>query len=178
MQNEINFIVDTSSPKSLLPAHLYADQAEPSNGYNLSGPDGHSLQIFGTIKLLISFADMPGSIQHEIIVVNTTHAILGINILRKMGVTIDLTSNSVTFPNGKLNADQALPAPPEVDYDVTSCHDILHLLPNVTSGQFFKRNLTLPFEHSFKVTGPPFSHAAQKMSPEKQRVLDRQLDDM
>ena len=99
MQNEINFIVDTASPKSLLPAHLYGDQAEPSNSYNLSGPDGHSLQIFGTIKLLVSFADMPGSIQHEFIVVNVTHAILGIDILRKMGVTIDLSSNSVTFPN-------------------------------------------------------------------------------
>ena len=178
MQNEINFIVDTASPKSLLPAHLYGDQAEPSNSYNLSGPDGHSLQIFGTITLLVSFADMPGSIQHEFIVVNVTHAILGIDILRKMGVTIDLSSNSVTFPNGKLNADQALPALPEIDYDVTTCLDILHLFPNVTSGQFFKGNLTLPFEHSFKVTGPPFSHAARKMSPEKQRELDRQLDDM
>ena len=41
-----------------------------------------------------------------------------------------------------------------------------------------KGNLTLPYEHSFKVTGPPFSHAARKMSPEKQRKLDRQLDDM
>ena len=62
MQNEINFIADTASPKSLLPAHLHGDQAESSNSYNLSGPDGHSLQIFGTIKLLVSFADMPGSI--------------------------------------------------------------------------------------------------------------------
>ena len=62
MQNEINFIVDAAFPKSLLPAHLYGDQAEPSNSYNLSGPDGHSLQIFSIIKLLISFADMPGSI--------------------------------------------------------------------------------------------------------------------
>ena len=156
MQNEINFIVDTASPKSLFPTHLYGDQAEPSNSYNFSGPDGHSLQIFGTIKLLISFADMPGSIQHEFIVVNVTHAILGIDILRKMGVTIDLSSNSVTFPNGKLQADQALPALPEIDYEVTSCHDILHSFPNVTSGQFFKGNLTLPFEHSFKVTDPRF----------------------
>ena len=64
--------------------------------------------------------------------VNVTHAILGIGILRKMGVTIDLFSNSVTFPNGKLNADQAMPALPEVDYDVMSCRDILHLFPNVT----------------------------------------------
>ena len=51
---------------------------------------------------------MPGSIQDEFIVVNVTHAILGINISRKMGVTIDLSSNRVTFPNGKFNADQAL----------------------------------------------------------------------
>ena len=115
---------------------------------------------------------MPGSIQHEFIVVNVTHAILGIDILRKMGVTIDLTSNSVTFPNGKLHADQALPALPKIDYDVMSCHDILHSFPNVTSGQFFKGNLTLPFEHSFNVTGPQFSHEARKMSPEKQREWD------
>ena len=40
MQNEINFIVETASPKSLLLAHLYGDhQAEPSNSYDLSGPD-------------------------------------------------------------------------------------------------------------------------------------------
>ena len=178
MQNKINFIVDTASPKSLLPAHLYEDQAEPSNSYDFSGPDGHLLQIFGTNKLFISFADMSGSIQHEFIVVNVTNAILGIDILQKMGVTIDLTSNSVTFPNGKLHADQALPALPEIDYDVTSCHDILHSFANVTSSQLFKGNLTPPFDHSFNVTGPPFSRSARKMSPEKQRKLDRQLHDM
>ena len=59
-----------------------------------------------------------------------------------------------------------------------TCQDILNLFPKVTSGEFFNGKLSLPFEHSFSITGPPFSHAARKMSPEKRRELDRQLDDM
>ena len=86
---------------------------------------------------------MSGSIQHEFIVVNVTHAILGIDILRKMGVTVDLFSNSVTFPNGKLTADQALPALPEVDYEVTSCQNILHSFRNVASEKSYDLPLDL-----------------------------------
>jgi len=33
----------------------------------------------------------------------------------------------------------------------------------------------LPIEHCFNVVGLPFAHAARKMSPEKQRELDRQF---
>ena len=54
----------------------------------------------------------------------------------------------------------------------------MNLFPKVTAGEFFNGKLTLSIEHTFSVSGPAFSHAARKMRPEKQRAIDRHLDDM
>jgi len=179
LHNEINFIIDTASPTSLLPARLYQDHADPHDAAcNLFGPDGRPLHTFGSLELILSFADLPNQIKHKFFVVNVDKPILGLDALRKLGATIDLFSNSISFRKAQQSLDQSVPPLSNLNYGEMTCQDILNLFPNVTSGEFFKGKLTLPFEHSFTITGPPFSHAARKMSPEKQRELDRQLDDM
>ena len=52
LNNEINFIVDTASPASLLPARLYKEHADLSDtGPDLLGPDGRPLRMFGSVEL-------------------------------------------------------------------------------------------------------------------------------
>ena len=142
------------------------------------GPDGRSLHTFGSVDLILSFADSPHQIRHKFFVVDIDQPILGLDALRKLGVVIDLSANLISFPASRQSLHQSFPLLANLPYDQMTCQDIFNLFPKVTSGEFFNGKLSLPFEHSFSVTGPPFSHAARKMSPEKQRELDRQLDDM
>ena len=144
----------------------------------LFGPDGRFLQNFGSMDLILFFADSSHNIKHKLYVVDVDQPVLGRDVLRKLGVVIDLSTNLISFPKTKQSFYQPIPLLVSLQYDQMTCQDILNLYPHVISGKCFHEKLTLPFEHSFGVTGPSFSHAAQKMSPRKQRELDRQLDDM
>ena len=60
LHNEINFVVDTTCPKSLLPSRSYLTNVDLyKSECHLFGPDGRSLQTFGSIDLILSFADSP-----------------------------------------------------------------------------------------------------------------------
>ena len=120
---------------------------------------------------------MPRQVKHKFYVVYVNQAILGVDALRTLGVCLDLATSSISFKNNEQSADQSLPPLSLLNYSKLSCEDILNLFPKVTAGEFFNGKLTFPIEHTFSVFDPAFSHAARKMSPEKQRALDRHLDD-
>ena len=179
LNNEINFIVDTASPASLLPARLYKEHADLfDTGPDLLGPDGRPLRMFGSVELLLSFADLPRQVKHKFYVVNVNHAMSGMDALRTLGVGFDLATSSISFKNNEQSADQSLPPLSLLNYYKLSCEDILNLFPKIAAGEFFNGKLSLPIEHTFSVSGPSFSHAARKMSLKKQRAHDRHLDDM
>ena len=58
--NDIFFVVDSAYPKSIVPATPYLDQAKGgSNITSLFESDGHRLEVFGTLNLLLNFEQMP-----------------------------------------------------------------------------------------------------------------------
>ena len=98
LPNDINFIVDTASPKSLLPAQSYLTQADPyKSARHLFGPYGRSLQTFCSIDLILSFAYSPHQIKHKFFVVDVNKQILGLDVLHKLGLVMDLSTNLICF---------------------------------------------------------------------------------
>ena len=103
LHNDINFMVDTASPKSLLSAQSYLTLADPykSASHLLFEPNGRSLQTFGSIDLILSFVYSPHQIKHNFFVVKVDRQILGLDVLRKLGVVIDLSTNLISFSKTK-----------------------------------------------------------------------------
>ena len=126
------------SPKSLLPARSYATHADTTNELEcqLFGPDGRSLHNFGSVDLILSFADSPNQIRHKFFVVDIDQPILGLDALRKLGVVIDLSANLISFPASRQSLNQSFPLLANLPYDQMTCQDILNLFPKVTSGEF------------------------------------------
>ena len=122
LNNEINFIVDTASPASLLPARLYKEHADHSDtGPDLLGPDGRLLRTFGLVELLLSFAELTRQVKHKFYVANVNQAILEMDALRTLGVCLDLAASSISFKNNEQSADQSLLPLSLLNYYKLSC---------------------------------------------------------
>ena len=168
----ISFIVDTASPRSIVPADIFRDQANDDvSTRSLFASDGYSLAVFRTVTLTLNFEQLSGPhIDHTFIVADVQCSILGNNFLSKHGAIVYVKNKTVTFAKAT-NADSTVPHLTPLNYDKFFHDDILQLFPNVTSGEFFTAKTILPIEHTFTVSGPPFARAARKL-----RQLDYMLD--
>ena len=81
-QNNIFFSVNTASPKSILAAGIYRDQAVIQSGTcSLFASDGHSLNVVDTVSINLKFNQISDCIQHTFIVTDVCCAILRNDIL-------------------------------------------------------------------------------------------------
>ena len=80
--NNIVFIIDTASPKSLIPSNRYTCVTNP-DPCTLFAADGHPIQQSGVIELTLHFQEFPNKqFTHSFIVANIKHAILGLDFLK------------------------------------------------------------------------------------------------
>ena len=112
-----------------------------------------------------------------LLVANVQCPILGYDLLSELNAIIDVKNKSVTFSASScLGSASSTLAP--LDYNNLTCDDVIKLFSHLTSGEFYSPELLLPIEHTFRINGPPFTHAAKKLGPKKQLKLYRQLNYM
>ena len=90
--NNISFVVDSASPESIIPAATYLDQAEDgSNIFPLFASDGHPLEEFGTINLLLNFEHMLNHyVLHTFLVADAQCSVLAYDFLSKHSTVKDI----------------------------------------------------------------------------------------
>ena len=81
-------------------------------------------------------------------------------------------NKTVTFANA-FNTDSTVSHLTPLKFDKLFHDDILQLLPNITSGESFPAETTLSIQHTFTVSGLPFTPAPRKLGPQKQFKLSR-----
>ena len=97
----INFIIDTGSPISFLPASTFENiglgvQIQPSSA-NINGVSGHSLPVQGQIRVPVQDSKSTNPIPITFIITKSGPSILGLDGLRELNVDVVLqtsTSNS------------------------------------------------------------------------------------
>ena len=76
--NGTDFIIDTASPKSIVPIHMFPSFQNNNILCELLSPNGHSLQQAGSIDLTLRFDDFPNKqFVHAFILANIYNPILG-----------------------------------------------------------------------------------------------------
>ena len=71
-----------------------------------------------------------------------------------------------------------IPVIPNVDLHMLTLLKVLALYPNLVSGELRVNKKVHRFEHSVDVMGPPVAYRPCRLSPEKTRELNKQLDEM
>ena len=99
LHNELYFIVDSASPVSFLLASIYQNQAKHHTHLAfLLATDGHPLQTYGSIDLLLHFEDIPHDhVNHSFTVANVQSPIIGFDLLSKLHAVVDVHNKSITF---------------------------------------------------------------------------------
>ena len=79
LHNEIFFIVDSASPKSILPPNEYREQAQTLHNIpSLFASNDHPLSVYGCVDLLLQFEELPHQhVTHTFIVADVQCPILG-----------------------------------------------------------------------------------------------------
>ena len=96
--NGIDFIIDTASPKSIVPIHMFPSFQNNNISCELLSPNGHPLQQAGSIDLTLRFDDFPNKqFVHAFILANIYNPILGLDFLKKYQITIDLNQLKVNI---------------------------------------------------------------------------------
>ena len=131
--NNIVFIIDTVSSKSLISSNKYTCVTNP-DPCRLFAADGHLIQQSGVIELTLHFQEFPiKRFTHSFIVANIKHAILGLDFLKLHDFIIDTAASTVDILNS--TRENILTPLPSIDYNIHSCEDILNMFPNLVSGQ-------------------------------------------
>ena len=178
-RNDISFIIDSASPKSIVPIHMFPSfHGNSCNFCNLLTADGHPLKQFGSLDLILQFHDFPDKkFIHTFLLADVHHAILGLDFLKKYHFTIDAFLQKVYMPEFVLKENQ-IPEKQQIDYAKLSLPDILELFPDLNSGQIRVDSKLHPFEHQMDVSGSPIAFRPRRLNPEKKQELDTQLDEM
>ena len=143
--NNIVFIIDTASPKSLIPSNKYTCVANP-DPCRLFAADGHSIQQLGVIELTLHFQEYPNKqFTHSFIVANIKHAILGLDFLKLHNFINDTAASTVDILNSR--KENILTPLSSIDYNIHSYEDILNMFLNLVSGQIKVGKKKHPFEH-------------------------------
>ena len=184
IHNNIKFIVDTASPKSILPVSLFpsfATQHISSSCPSLFAANGIALQQAGSLELTLHFSEFPNRhFTHTFILAQIECPILGLDFLSRYHFTINASLKTVDCEKDVeyecKNDSQSLLQP--IDFDTFSFEEILQLFPDVTSGHIKIGKKLHPFEHILEVSGPPVTFRPLRLNAEKQKELDAILDDL
>ena len=96
--NGIDFIIDTASPKSIVPIHMFPSLQNNNISCELLSADGHPLQQAGSINLTMRFDDFPSKqFVHTFVLANIYNPILGLDFLKKYQITIDTNQLKVSI---------------------------------------------------------------------------------
>ena len=83
--NDIDFIVDTASPKSIVPVHMFLFFQNNNISCELLSADGHPLQLAGSIDLTLRFDDFPDKHSvHTFVLANIYNPILGLDFFKEV----------------------------------------------------------------------------------------------
>ena len=116
-QNDISFIIDSASPKSTVPIHMFPSFQGNDSSCNLLTADGHPLKQFGSLDLILQFHDFPNKkFTHTFLLADVHHAILGLDFLKKYHVTIDAFLQKVYMPEF-VSKENQIPEKQQIDYD-------------------------------------------------------------
>ena len=158
--------------------HLFPDFHNGIRSCDLFAVDAKPLTQAGEMDLTLSFDTLPNNkFVHTFILADISHPILGLDFLHNNHIIIDTHSYTVSLGEPSTSFTQ-IPPLPNVDLDKLSLLDILALYPNLISGELHVNKKVHPFEHSIDVEGPPITFRPRRLSPEKTRELNRQLDEM
>ena len=88
--NGIDFIIDTASPKSIVPIQMFPSFQNNNISCELLSADGHPLQQSSNIDLTLRFDDFPNKqFAHTFILANIYNPILELDFLKKYQITTD-----------------------------------------------------------------------------------------
>ena len=80
--NGIDFIIDSASPKLIVPIYMFPSFRNNNISSELLSADGHPLQQAGSIDLTLRFDDFPNKqLVHTFILADIYNPILGLNFL-------------------------------------------------------------------------------------------------
>ena len=176
--NGIDFIIDTASPKSIVPIHMFPSLQNNNISCELLSADGHPLQQAGSIDLTLCFDDFPSKqFVHTFILANIYNPILGLDFLKKYQITIDTNQLKVSIADTVLT-EKHIPDLQEIDYDSHSLDNILALFPDLISGEIRSSVKIHPFEHQLDVSGSPIAFRPRRLNPEKTKELNSQIDEL
>ena len=176
--NGIDFIIDTASPKSIVPIHMFPSLQNNNISCELLSADGHPLQQAGSIDLTLRFDDFPSKqFVHTFILANIYNPILGLDFLKKYQITIDTNLLKVSIADTVLT-EKHIPDLQEIDYDSHSLDNILALFPDLISGEIRSSVKIHPFEHQLDVSGSPIAFRPRRLNPEKTKELNSQIDEL
>ena len=167
--NNIIFIVDTASPKSLITLETFAHEFVLPFSEMLLTADGRPLQQEGSLDLTLDFSNFPNRhFTHRFIIADVAHPMLGLDFLSKYQFSIDVASKSVTI----LHSDDQHSLPPlqSIEYSITSYSGIIGLFPDLTSFTLTSQKRH-SCEHILEVEGPPVAFRPRCLSSEKQGHL-------
>ena len=157
--------------------HRFPDFQNETKSCDLFAVNHKPLLQVGEIELTLQFDCFSNhKFIHTFILADITTPILGLDFLHKNHMNIDTHSFSVTI-NDTQQSDN-IPSVPKVNLDDHSLASILQLFPDLTSGVLRVDKKVHPFEHSIDVDGPPVAFRPRRLSPEKLRELNKQLDEM
>ena len=176
--NGIDFIIDTASPKSIVPIHMFPSLQNNNISCELLSADGHPLQQAGSIDLTLRFDDFPSKqFVHTFILANIYNPILGLDFLKKYQITIDTNQLKVSIADAVLT-EKHIPDLQEIDYDSHSLDNILALFPDLISGEIRSSVKVHPFKHQLDVSGSPIAFRPRRLNPEKTKELNSQIDEL
>ena len=154
------FIVDTASPRSLVPLSIFSSFAGSPAQCSLFTADGKPLYQAGVIDLTLQCNKFPNTyFSHHFFLADVQNAILGLDFLCKYHFIVDTFDKSITIQ--KLFSHDQLPPLQPIDYAFCSYSDIFDLFPDLTSSTVAipKRHI---FEHILEVDGLPIFLSPKK----------------
>ena len=167
--NDFTFHVDTASPRSLIPLHLFPDFHNGVNSSDSFAANNKPLTQVGEIDLTLSFDPFPNHwFIHTFILADVPNPILGLDFLHNNQIIIDTHSCTVSLGEPSLSSTQ-IPVLPNVDLHKLTLLEGLALYPNLVSGELCVNKKVHPFEHSIDVMGSPVAYRPRRYSPEKTR---------
>ena len=168
------YTIDTASPKSIVPIHMFPSFQNNNISGELLSADGHPLQQAWSIDLTLRFDDFSNKqFVNTIIPADIYNSILGL----KYQITMDTNQLKVNIADTVLT-EKHIPDLQEIDYDSHSLDNILVLFPDLISGEIRSNTKIHPFEHQLDLSGSPIAFTPTRLNPNKTKELNFQIDEL
>jgi len=178
--SKLNFIVDTGSQISVLPADPNFTQLF-HKGF-IASADGTKIPIYDEVELTLSF-NFHRVFKWKFVYATVKYPILGIDFLRHYNLTVDLNNDCLIDLNSycltkseSVNNERPFKSLPSLnDVEINSVNDLCEVYEPIFDLNNFNQFRPNSVEHFIQTKGRPVFCKARRLSPERLLILKKEL---